>query len=43
MTGKNLHAPVDENRVDISALPSGLYCLLLQNKYGVTTAKFVKE
>jgi hypothetical protein len=43
VTGRSISTPIDRNKIDVSVLPSGLYYLQLQNKYGVTTTKFSKE
>ncbi len=43
MTGRIFTSPMTDNGIDVSSLSSGLYYLQLQNKYGLTVKKFVKE
>ena len=43
MTGRILNLPVANHQIDISSLPSGIYCLRIQNIDGSVVKKFVKE
>lgn len=43
MTGRTLSVPVSEREINVSALPTGVYCLRVQTASGSIQKRFVKE
>jgi hypothetical protein len=43
LSGRVLAVPISDNEINVSTLPSGIYCLRLQNSNGSIIRKFVKD